>query len=108
MLFRSLADGGSFRVLDAAGKLVREEPGSRGDTEHIDDFLAAVRADRTDGLAAGIVDAYPSTLLCLLGNIAQRTGRALCCDPTTGRILDHPEASSLWSREYEPGWELPG
>lgn len=102
-----LGDGGSFRVYDAAGKQIREQPGSRGDTEHVDDFLAAVRADRTEGLAAGIVDAYPSTLLCLLGNIAERTGRALACDPATGRIRDDAEAAAFWSREYERGWELP-
>jgi len=45
-------------------------------------------------------------LLCHLGNIAQRTGRALDCDPSNGRIMNNAEAMKLWSRDYEPGWEL--
>jgi hypothetical protein len=40
-----------------------------------------------------------------LGNIAQRSGRSLLTDPTTGHILGDPEAAKLWTREYEPGWE---
>jgi hypothetical protein len=40
-----------------------------------------------------------------LGNIAQRTGRALKIDPSNGHILNDKEAMKLWSREYEKGWE---
>ncbi len=40
-----------------------------------------------------------------MGNIAQRTGRALKCDPKNGRILDDKQAMSQWDREYEKGWE---
>ena len=101
-----LADGGAFKVYDAAGKQVREQPGTRGDSEHIANFLEAVRSGRGDALAAGIDDAWKSTLLCLLGNIASRTRRSLRCDPATGHVLDDAEAQALWSRDYEPGWEL--
>jgi len=70
---------------------------------HIANFLAAIRGE--DTLRAPIDDGRKSVLLCHLGNIAQRTGHALHCDPTTGRILDDAEAMALWTREYEPGWE---
>ena len=103
-----LGDGGAFTLFDAAGKPLREAPGTRGDREHLLDFLAAIRSGRHEGLAAGIDTAWPSTLLCHLGNIAHRTGRALRCDPADGRPLGDAEAVAFWSRDYEPGWELPG
>jgi hypothetical protein len=40
-----------------------------------------------------------------LGNIAQRVGRALDCNPADGHILHDEEAMRLWRRDYEPGWE---
>ena len=46
-----------------------------------------------------------STLLCHLGNIAQRTGRTVHLDPTTHRITGDDQAAALWGREYEKGWE---
>ena len=44
-------------------------------------------------------------MLVHLGNIAQRTGRTLSCDPKTGRILGDDDAMRYWKREYQPGWE---
>ena len=43
-----------------------------------------------------------------LGNIAWKTGRALTCDPATGRIQDDKDAMKLWGREYEKGWAPKG
>jgi hypothetical protein len=70
---------------------------------HIDNFLDGVRGK--EPLNAPIGDGHKSVQLCHLGNIAQRTGRTLRCDPASGRIADDGEAMSFWSREYEPGWE---
>ncbi len=70
---------------------------------HIANFAAAIRGDET--LTAPIDDGHKSVLLCHLGNIAQHTGRALKCNPATGRIVDDADAMKLWTREYEPGWE---
>jgi predicted dehydrogenase len=70
---------------------------------HIANFLDAIRGSATP--AAPIDEGHKSQLLCHLGNIAQRTGHALHCDPQTGRIVDDAEAAALWAREYEPGWE---
>ena len=70
---------------------------------HIVNFLDTIRGDAQ--LMAPIDEGHKSVLLCHLGNIAQHTGRALSCDPATGRILDDDAAMQLWGRDYEPGWE---
>ena len=69
---------------------------------HAANFLESIRGKEKP--RSSIEDAYKGVLMCHLGNIAQRTGRALGCDPKTGRILDDAEAMKYWSREYEPGW----
>jgi len=71
---------------------------------HIKNFLETIRGQATQ--TAPIDQGHTSVLLCHLGNIAQRTGRALDCDPNNGQIMNDAEAMKLWSRDYEPGWEL--
>lgn len=96
---------GKFTIYDMDNKVVREEASTRGDDEHIANFLAAIRDDAPDALNCGIEDAYQSTVLCHLGNIAHRVGRSLRCVAGNGHIVDDNEAMAMWSREYEPGWE---
>ncbi len=98
----AISDGG-YAVYDLEGKPVKEERGDGGDAGHRANFLAAIRGDATPH--SEIAEGHKSTLLCHLGNIAHRTGRALRCDPEDGRILDDPEAMTLWEREYADGWE---
>jgi len=61
--------------------------------------------DKPLSLNAEIAEGHKSTLLCHLGNIAQRTGRTLTCDASNGHIAGDDQAMKLWQREYEPGWE---
>jgi predicted dehydrogenase len=70
---------------------------------HIANFLNAIRGNERP--TAPIDEAHRSVLLCHLGNIAQRIGRTLKCDPNTGRILGDEQAMGLWSRSYAAGWE---
>ena len=79
-------------------------PANNLDAIHINNFFDAIRKGET--LNSDIVSGHKSTLLVQLGNIAQRTGRSLLIDEKTGRILQDPEAMKLWSRDYEPGWEM--
>ena len=83
-----------------------EAPGSdRDEADHVSNFLAAIRNRQPESLHAEIAEGHKSTLLCHLGNIAHRTGRALRCQPTDGRVLDDAPAMQYWQREYAPGWE---
>ncbi|MEJ7639555.1 MAG: gfo/Idh/MocA family oxidoreductase, partial [Singulisphaera sp.] len=92
-----------YTILDLKGKPITKVGGPGGDAGHQANFLAAIRGESRPN--SEIAEGHTSTMLCHLGNIAQRTGRALRCDPKDGRILDDPEAMAAWSREYAPGWE---
>ncbi len=73
------------------------------DVYHMKNFMDAIRNGATVNSPAA--EAHKSTLMCHLGNIAQRFGRTLHLDETTGRILDDNEAMTMWGREYQPGWK---
>lgn len=93
------------------GRRMREESGDALDTRgggtltdlHVANFLASIRGDAAP--AAPIAEGHKTQLLCHLGNIAQRTGGVVRCDPRTGHVVNNREAAALWSREYEPAWE---
>lgn len=106
-----------YRIFDLNNKLVKEidskdiidgrdpsSPSANLDRVHIDDFLDAVKNNRIPN--ADIAELHKSTTLVQLGNIAWRTGKSLDIDSSNGHVLNDPEAQKLWSREYEPGWEL--
>ena len=97
---------GSRKVYNGADKVTEEVKGtSLGDTEHITNFLDAIRNDKPLELNSEIEEGHKSTLLCHLGNIAHRTGRTLNCHPKNGHIIGDEKAMALWKRDYEPGWE---
>jgi predicted dehydrogenase len=101
-----LRSNGDHTIVDRQNKEVHTSSGnSLGDAEHLANFLAAIREDAPLSLNAEIAEGHKSTLLCHLGNIAQRVGRSLHCDPANGMILHDDEAMQLWQRQYEPGWE---
>ncbi len=79
-------------------------PGMKYDFGHVLNFLESIREGSTPN--SEIEGGRKSTLLCQLGNIAYRTGRALNVDQRNGHIIGDPEAMKLWSRKYEPGWEV--
>ncbi len=97
---------GAYRVLDRGDHLQSER--KIGDpaceARHAMNFLSAIRNDQPESLTAEVAEGHKSALLCHLGNIAQRTGRALQCDPSDGRIREDPEAMQFWQRQYAPGW----
>ena len=111
-------DGGAaYKIFDADNKLIKEINSemkadssnlisSTGDYDlfHFENFLDSVRGKTKPN--AGIAEAHKSVLLCHLANISQRTGSTLHCNPTDGHILGNEVATKLWSREYEPGWEM--
>src|SRR5690606_22034803 len=79
-------------------------PAKNLDAFHIQNFFEGIR--KGTPLNSDIESGHISTLLCQLGNIAQRTGDTLTTDPKNGHILNNKEAMKKdWSREYEKGWE---
>ncbi len=96
---------GGFIIYDTNDAVVETVKGRFDDGDHIENFVAAIRSGEHLNLNAEIEIGHKSTLLCHLGNIAQRTGRALRTSAADGHILGDEQASSLWKREYEPGWE---
>ena len=78
-------------------------PGMVLDMGHIENFLQAIR--QGSSLNSDIEGGHKSVLLCQLGNIAYRTGRALHIDAHNGHIIGDTEAMKLWSRTYQKGWE---
>ena len=52
------------------------------------------------------IDAHASTLLPHLANLAQRTGETIRIDAQTGGLAKGSAGTELWSRDYEPGWEM--
>jgi predicted dehydrogenase len=112
-----LLDGPDYTLYDRKNKVVKamkdatpvdstntmSSTGVALDTLHFKNFADAIR----DGVAlnAPVAEANKSVTMLQLGNIAQRTGRSLRCDPATAHILDDAEAMKLWRRDYEPGWE---
>ena len=108
--------GGGYKIFDTKNKLVKEAGtdvkaeannlvSSTGnlDLYHFQNFIDAVRGEAK--INSPVTEGSKSVLLCHLANIAQRTGRALHCDPSNGHILDDKDAMMLWQREYEKGWE---
>lgn len=93
----------NYTIYDTAGKPKTTEKIVFSDPQHIGNFLDAVRKGAR--LNSDVEDAHKSTLLCHLGNIAQRTGRALQCDPKNGHILNDKAAMAFWTREYDKNWE---
>ena len=105
-----------YRVYDQSNKLVKDvdskdvidgtntsSPAANLDVVHIADFLDAIKNNRRPN--ADVAELHKSTVLVQLGNIAWRTGQRLAIDPSSGHILNSPEAQALWARTYEPGWE---
>ncbi len=110
--------GDDYKVFELGNKLTKEVKtniqqadatntmgmGDKLDSIHLLNFVDSIR-DKAK-LNAPISEGHKSTLLPQLGNIAYRTGRVINCDPSNGHIKNDSEATKLWSREYEKGWEM--
>jgi hypothetical protein len=100
-----LDEGGSYRIYNRRNQKIEEAKATgQGMQEHLANFLDAVRSSDPRRLHQPILEGHLSTLLCHLGNIAQRTGRILRFDPQSQQILDDPQQQSLWERPYADGW----
>jgi hypothetical protein len=111
-----IGGGNAYKAFDLKNNIIKEatndikvdtgsltSPSQQLDAFHIQNFFSGIKSGTA--LAADINGGHQSTLLCQLGNIAQRTGRTLNIDSKNGHILNDKDAMKLWSREYQKGWE---
>ena len=110
----ALVDRDGYQIFDKDGNVVKqmmekEKSASTDlvgigglDYHHMKNFLDAIRDDKP--LNSPATEAQKSTLMCHLGNMAQRFGGSLNVDSASGKPYDK-QAMSLWSREYEAGWK---
>ncbi|MEZ6057417.1 MAG: Gfo/Idh/MocA family oxidoreductase [Planctomycetaceae bacterium] len=101
----ALGASGAFKVYDRSDAVVQEHKAQLDDADHVRNFLTCVREQTPQKLNAEIETGHISTMLCHLGNIAQRSGLALECDPTNGHITNAPDTAKYWKRSYANGWE---
>ncbi|HEY4989386.1 MAG TPA: Gfo/Idh/MocA family oxidoreductase, partial [Opitutaceae bacterium] len=113
----ALLEGNNFTVFDSKNRKVKElteaseadgtntrsANGIRLDRMHVQNFIDAI--GKAVPLNSPISEGHKSVAMLHLGNISQRVGRTLHCDPSNGHILGDAEAMRLWQRSYEPGWE---
>src|SRR5262245_56004823 len=97
-----LIDDGGCSTFDGAGKLTGKTGGSRGDAEHLQNFLDTIRGNGR--VNASIDDGHKSALMCHLANVAYRTRQPLDIDPKTGHIPNTATFAKYWQRTYRPGW----
>ena len=112
-----LGSGNGYILNDIKGRRIKEiksdlkfeegnllNPSEALDVFHFRNWFAGMK--RGEKLNSNIVDACISTQLVQYGNIAQRTGKQLEIDPTSGRILNADgHINKLWGRKYQKGWE---
>lgn len=107
----------SYTIHDQKGKVIKDvkddviadptnpvSPTEKLDATHLQNFVSSIRGDAK--LTADILTGHKSTVIAHLGNISQRVGRALVCDPQNGHIQNDKEAMQLWGREYDKGWQV--
>jgi predicted dehydrogenase len=70
---------------------------------HFANFIAAIR--QGEKLHSPIEVGNVAVTMLQLSNIAWKVQRDLHLDATDGRIHSDPEAITMWSREYQKGWE---
>ena len=112
-----IPSGNSYTIFDLQGKIVKElkeqyvidphdlsNPSEQVDALHIKNMFDAIQ--NGSPLNSGVESGFKSTLLVQLGNISQRVGRSLEINPLNGHIQNDQEASKLWSRSYQSGWEM--
>ncbi len=101
-----LEGDGKYRIFDKQDKMIEEgREASIGQLEHLQNFIECVRDDKPSGLNQPILEAHKSTLLCHLGNIAQRTGKTVLTDAKNGHVLNDVDQQNMWARQYDPAWK---
>ncbi len=96
--------GTGYKLFDRTGKLVQEDNSKENaSTLHFTNFFNSIRGK--EKLNAPVDEVEITTIWCHYANISYRIGKGFDIDSNDGQALDR-KAMKLWSRKYEPGWEL--
>lgn len=111
-----LIDRGGFIVYDLDGNVTEEfdtkKAASTSDLVGMDNMTVSHFKNLVNGIRNGeklrspINDGNISVTMLQLSNIAWKYGRSLNLNPKNAHIVNDEEAMSMWTREYEPGWEI--
>ena len=111
-----LVDREGYEVYDLNGKKTDSyTTGSKGSSHdllsrdsmtdlHFGNLIAAIRTG--EKLHSPIEIANVSVTMLLLSNIAWTVNNELSLDTQNGHITNDPHAMSMWSRQYQKGWEV--
>ncbi len=108
-------DRTGYKLYDLKGKVIKSNilkgdedgvalgGGGSLSTRHAVNFFQAIRGK--ESLTSPIEQGVISQMLTHYANISSRINKSFDIDEDTGRIYDR-DAMKLWSRKYEPGWEI--
>jgi len=97
--------GGGWQAYGADMKLLAEKTGYFPDELHHRNFIECIRSRKTPN--APINQGVLSAAMINLANLSYRSGKSIVSpDPSTGVIVDNPEAAALDKRTYRKGYEL--
>lgn len=111
-----LIDRGGYQVFDLNDKMLDEfktdKSNTTQDLQSIDSMTTKHFENLINGIKSGeklrspIEEGNISVTILQLSNIAWKVNRTLNLDKQNGHILGDENATGLWRREYEKGWEL--
>ena len=112
-----LIDRGGFIVFDLQGNVIEEfnkkkAASDTADLVGMDVMTINHFKNLIDGIKNGaklhspINEGNVSVTILQLSNVAWKFNRTLNLNTENGHILNDKEAAAMWSREYEPGWEM--
>ena len=84
------------------------EPGhEHSELPHFRNWIAAIRSDKREDLAADIEQGHLSTSICHLAKVSYTLGCSVHFDPKSERFIGDPEADKLLSRKYREPYIFP-
>ncbi len=87
-------------------KVELQKVDGNGLDNHLANFISCVK-DRDNLLNCNVSEAANTARVCVLGNMAYRTGQAIRWDSIQSKVIDNPEANQMLVPNYRSPWELP-
>ena len=104
IVFNGMSDGIS---VNAAEILPRHKPKSNNDENQKSEWIAAIKAGKSEVALSNFDYAGMLTEFILLGNIASKFGgKKLAWDGPNMKVTNLEEANKFLARDYRQGWSL--